>query len=225
MRPNRKTTAASRRRRHPGAWGLLLAGALCALPAALPVRAATDPEKAPSAAASHHLEIPVDPVRRTYVEVPLGKVQLVREDGVSVSLNELLRADRPVYVDFVYTTCTALCPIMSASFAGLQEKLGKARTAVDLISISIDPEEDTPRRLREFRKKYDAGDTWHFYTGTLEASVAAQRAFGVYTGDKMLHQAITLYRTAPGERWVRFDGFATPQDLYREVPRERLAAK
>jgi protein SCO1/2 len=203
-------------RRRALAWSL--AASLLGLPGLLPPAAGAAGEAAPPAAPSHHLQVDVDPVRRANVDVTLGKVQLVREDGASVSLNELLRADRPVFVDFVYTTCTAICPVMSATFAGLEEKLGRARGAVNLISISIDPEEDTPRRLREFRKKYDASEAWHFYTGTLEASIAAQRAFGVFTGDKMLHQPVILYRTSPSDRWVRFDGFATPQDLFRELP-------
>ncbi len=192
---------------------------------AIPARAGVQADRAPDPVAAHHTQIPDDPVRRTHVEVPLGKVQLVRDDGVGVNLNELLRSDRPVYVDFIFTTCTALCPIMSATFAALEEKLGAARNAVNLISISVDPEEDTPRRLREFRKKYGAGDEWHFYTGTLEASAAAQRAFGVFTGDKMLHQPVMLFRAAPGAPWVRFDGFTTPEELYRELPREQAAVK
>jgi len=199
----------------------MLALALAVASALRPARA----EAAPDSVPSHRLHVDVDPVQRTLVEVPLGPVQLVREDGVSVSLNELLNADRPVYVDFIYTTCTALCPIMSGTFASLQDKLGSARDRVSLISISIDPEEDTPRRMREFRRKYDAGDEWHFYTGTLEQSIAAQRAFGVYTGDKMLHQPVMLFRAGPKARWVRLDGFATPDDLLRELPLEQAAGR
>ena len=188
-------------------------------PAAAPQVRAADP------VAAHHTRISDEIVQRTHVQVPLGQVQLVREDGMSVSLNDLLLMDRPAYVDFIYTTCTALCPIMSATFAALQDKLGAARDRVNLISISIDPEEDTPRRLREFRKKYDAGDEWHFYTGSLEQSIAAQRAFGVFTGDKMQHAPVTLFRAAPDAAWVRFDGFVTPEDLYRELPKPQAAVK
>jgi protein SCO1/2 len=184
----------------------------CAFAAAEP--AAVQPAAQPD---SHHLHIGADAVRRTVVQVPLGTVQLVREDGVTVNLDEALRVNRPVFVDFVYTTCTAVCPLMSATFAELQGQLVAAHSAADLISISIDPEEDTPRRLREFRVKYEAGEQWHFYTGTLDQSVAAQRAFGVFTGDKMLHQPVILFRAAPGKPWIRFDGFATPKDLYREL--------
>ena len=131
-------------------------------------------------------------------------------------LDELLHDNRPVYVDFIYTTCTAVCPIMSGAFESLLQSLGAHRDDVQLVSISIDPEEDTPRRLREYRSRFDTGNAWHFYTGTVDASQTAQRAFGVFTGDKMLHEPVTLFRPAPGKPWVRFDGFVSPQDLVRE---------
>jgi protein SCO1/2 len=190
---------------------------------------AQSPADAPAAGGgsrtdSHHVAVSADDVRRREVLVEPGRIPLTREDGRTVMLDDLLHDSRPVYVDFVYTTCTTICPIMAATFADLEERLGKDRGAVNLVSISIDPEEDTPRRLRDFRKKFDAGDAWHFYTGSLEASIAVQRAFGVYTGDKMLHQPVTLYRGSPADRWIRFDGFVTPLDLFRELP-QRLAAR
>ena len=146
----------------------------------------------------------------------MNVMHLIRDDGRQVSLSEALDTDHPVFVDFIYTTCTAICPVTSATFAALQEKLAAAHDAVSLVSFSIDPEEDTPRRLTEFRKKYGAGPQWHHYTGTVEASIATQRAFGVFTGDKMGHTPVTLFRAAPGQPWVRLDGFATPDELLRE---------
>jgi protein SCO1/2 len=89
---------------------------------------------------------------------------------------------------------------------------------VHLVSISIDPEFDTPARLREYASKLGAGPGWRHYGGTLAASLAAQRAFGVYRGDKMSHAPTTLVRTAPGAEWVRFDGFATADQLLAELP-------
>jgi protein SCO1/2 len=49
----------------------------------------------------------------------------------------------------------------------------------------------------------------------LEASLAVQRAFGVYNGDKMSHAPITFFRAAPGEPWVDLLGFSTGDDLLR----------
>jgi len=184
--------------------------------AASPV--ATDPNATADAQAhaAHHMVMPGNALKRAVVDYRIPDLHLVRDDGKSVALPAELDDGLPVYIDFIYTTCTAICPVTSATFAALQEKLGPNRDKVHLVSISIDPEEDTPRRLTQFREKYGAGPHWRSYTGTTEASEATQRAFGVYTGDKMGHTPVTLFRAAPGQQWVRIDGFATPDELLRE---------
>jgi protein SCO1/2 len=193
---------------------LAIGAALCAL---VPAVLAQAGDAEARAHAAHHQSTIGDTLRRAVVNYQLPDVRLVRDDGKPVSLREELDDGRPVYVDFIYTTCTAICPVTSATFEALQERLGSARAKVHMMSISIDPEEDTPRRLAEFRKKYQAGPQWHHYTGTVEASVATQRAFGVFTGDKMGHTPVTLFRAAPDQPWVRLDGFATPDQLLAEV--------
>jgi protein SCO1/2 len=99
------------------------------------------------------------------------------------------------------------------------------------MSISIDPEEDTPARLREYARKFHAGPEWQHYTGTVEASLAAQRAFNVWSGDKMSHAPVTLVRAAPGKPWLRIEGFVTPDELLQkyhqllEQPEQAVAAR
>jgi protein SCO1/2 len=144
-------------------------------------------------------------------------LKLVRDDGKQVSLDEELNDGRPVVLNFIYTTCPGICPLASHVFSQLQHQLGSERDHVHLVSISVDPEEDTPARLRQYAKKYSAGPSWQHYTGTVAASVAAQRAFDVYRGDKMGHTPVTLLRTSPGAPWVRFDGFATADMLLQEL--------
>jgi protein SCO1/2 len=60
-------------------------------------------------------------------------------------------------------------------------------------------------------------------TGTLDDSVAVQRAFDVYRGDKMNHQPATFLRAAPGQPWVRLEGFASAADILREYRQLRGA--
>jgi protein SCO1/2 len=152
------------------------------------------------------------------------QVQLVRDDGTTVNLADELDDGRPVVLNFIYTTCTAICPIASQVFAQFQDKLGDARNQVHMLSISIDPEQDTPARLAAYASKYHPGPQWQHYTGSAAASLAAQRAFDVYRGDKMSHSPVTLLRAAPGQPWVRLDGFATADDLLGEY-RGLVAAK
>src|ERR1700756_4968032 len=101
----------------------------------------------------------------SYYTVPT--VHLVREDGKEVLLSEEMNDGRPVVLNFIFTTCSSVCPLMSQVFAQFERKLGAARDKVHLMSISIDPEEDTPPRLREYARKFHAGPEWQHYTGTL----------------------------------------------------------
>jgi protein SCO1/2 len=141
---------------------------------------------------------------------------LVRDDGQRVSLPKELDDGRPVVLNFIYTTCPGVCPIMSAVFTQFQDKLGAERAKVHMVSISIDPEQDTPGRLRDYARRFSAGPQWQHYTGTVAASVAVQKAFAAYRGDKMNHDPLTLMRPAPGQPWVRIDGFASALDLLTE---------
>jgi protein SCO1/2 len=104
----------------------------------------------------------------------------------------------------------------SQVFEQFQEDLGGARDSVHLVSISIDPEQDTPARLRAYAAQFHAAKSWNHYSGTLAASVAVQQAFNAYRGDKMSHVPLTLVRTAPGKPWIRFEGFARADDLMAE---------
>ncbi len=140
-------------------------------------------------------------------------IWLVRDDGQKVKLMRELDDGRPVVLNFIYTTCSGICPLMSQVFSEFQSRLGKEREKVHMVSITIDPEQDTPARLREYAKRYSAGSQWQHYTGTIDAIVATQKAFDAYGGDKMNHSSLTLLRSAPGKPWVRIDGFASPQDL------------
>ena len=154
-------------------------------------------------------------VRKT-VNYKVPSIELVRDDNRTVLLPDEMNDGRPVIMNFIYTTCTSACPLTSHTFEELQTKLGNEREKVHMISISIDPEQDTPKQLAEYAHKYDAKSQWQFYTGTSEASLVAQRAFGVYYGDKMDHTPVTLLRAAPGKTWLRIDGFASADDLLHE---------
>jgi protein SCO1/2 len=163
-------------------------------------------------------------VRISTVNLSVPEVQLVRDDGKRVSLPAEMNDGRAVVLNFIFTTCSSFCPLSSQTFSQFQDALGADIKDVHLMSISIDPEEDTPARLREYAHKFGAGPAWQHYTGTLAASLAAQRAFGAYRGDKMSHSPLTLMRAAHGETWRRIDGFATPDELKAQY-RQMLAMK
>lgn len=159
------------------------------------------------------------PASRAFTSIaqyPIPDVRLVRDDGKVVSLPEEMNDGRPVVLNFIFTTCSTICPLMSQTLAQFDHELGAGRERVHLMSISIDPEQDTPERLHEYARKFHAGPEWQHYTGTVQASLAAQRAFNVWRGDKMGHSSVTLVRAAPGKPWLRIEGFVTPGALLQQ---------
>ena len=170
---------------------------------------------------SHHA-MPGKPGRyvRTLAGYTIPDVKLVDADGAGVPLrSEFADRDKPIILNFIFTTCGAVCPVMSATFAQVQAALGAERDAVRMVSISIDPEQDTPAALKDYAGKYHAGPQWRMLTGSLDDSIAVQRAFDVYRGDKMNHQPATFLRAAPGRPWVRLAGFASAADILHEYRR------
>jgi protein SCO1/2 len=167
--------------------------------------------------AHHHQMLADRQVQRSTADYQVPSVQLVRDDGRTVDLRRELNDGRIVVLNFIYTTCTTICPVSSQVFGQLQDRLGQDRDKVHLVSISIDPEQDTPQRLRAYAAQFRARAGWQHYTGTVQQSREAQLAFGAYRGDKMSHSPLTLVRAANGGRWVRYDGFATADELLAEI--------
>src|SRR5438105_915954 len=82
---------------------------------------------------------------------------LMAEPDVT-SLTALLNCPGPVVLQFIFATCTTVCPVMTATLAAAQDQLSPAR----MISITIDPENDTPAVLQEYAHKFNAGPRWYF---------------------------------------------------------------
>ncbi len=173
--------------------------------------------------AEPHLHHAVAEARRAVAHYVVPDVQLIRDDGAVVKLPSEMNDGRPVVLAFIYTSCTSVCPLISHTLADVQHRLGERSSGVHLMSISIDPEQDTPSRLRDYAHSINAGPEWQHYTGTLEASQTAQRAFNVYRGDKMSHSPAVLVRSSADAQWVRLDGFTTAEQVLAELPDAGLA--
>jgi len=159
---------------------------------------------------------------RTQANYTIPDVKLLNANRAGVSLRSQLD-DKPVILNFIFTSCGAICPVMSTTFSQVQAALGQERDTVRMVSISIDPEHDTPEALKIYAKKYGAGPQWQMLTGSLDNSIAVQRAFDVYRGDKMGHTPVTFLRAKAGQPWVRLDGFASADDILREY--RKLASR
>jgi protein SCO1/2 len=157
---------------------------------------------------------------RSVIRYDVPNVTLIDMDGRRVRLRRELADPGPAILEFMYTTCAGICPILSGLLAQTQEELGPALRGARIWSISIDPEADTPERLRLYAVGYDAKPNWRFLTGRMDNVVAVQQAFDAYRGNKMRHEPlIFLHPGGGGAEWVRLNGMLTASQLAAEYRR------
>ena len=154
--------------------------------------------------------------KRTVEKVTVPDVYLINQDGKKVHLETLLKGDSPVVVDFIYGTCTTICPVLSAGYLNLQGKLEAKGQAVRLVSITIDPENDTPKVLKEYLKRYRAKPGWDFLTGSRADINTVMKAFNAYIPDKMSHYPLNLIRSPKDGSWVRLFGIMSSKEFLEE---------
>jgi protein SCO1/2 len=152
-----------------------------------------------------------------YYKVP--NVTLLNQDGKKIPLRTFIDSGKPVIVDFIYTTCTTICPILSAGFSSLRDELGDGAGGLQLISISIDPEHDRPEQMKEYLTRYNSGEGWDFLTGSREDIALVMKAFDAAVRDKMSHLPLYILRGPRSDEWVRIKGLIGSSDLLREFRR------
>jgi protein SCO1 len=144
-------------------------------------------------------------------------VKMVDANGKSIPLRDLMDDHSAIMMNFIFTTCTTICPVMTSIFQQVQDKLGTNRNDVRMVSISINPENDTPANLQKYAAKYKAGAQWTFVTGTLDNSLLVQNAFGVLAGEKMNHRPVTFLKAKGSDtQWLRLEGLAEADQIVAE---------
>jgi protein SCO1/2 len=91
--------------------------------------------------------------------------QLTNQDGRVVTPREFYGS--VVLVNFIFTSCSNVCPMMTSQMAKLQERLKGTAKSIQLLSISVDPHNDTPEVLKKYAERYKANtQLWTFLTGS-----------------------------------------------------------
>ncbi|MCU7919560.1 MAG: SCO family protein [Candidatus Thiodiazotropha sp. (ex Epidulcina cf. delphinae)] len=164
--------------------------------------------------AHHKMMMEKKDFRVSQAEYPIPDVLLTSHKGEQTRLPDLLNSDQPVMLNFIFTTCTTICPVLSASFNQIQQLL-RDDQAVSMISITIDPEYDTPEQLMKYANRFEAGGNWRFFTGSYQDVVTVEKAFDIFRGSKMNHEPITLIRGREDDLWTRIDGLASAEDIVK----------
>jgi protein SCO1 len=120
-------------------------------------------------------------------------VRLVTQDGRSVRFYSDLLKDKVVVINTFFGTCTGSCPRMASTLAALQERLGnRLGKDVFLLSFTVDPENDTPEKLKEYAARFDARPGWLFLTGSKENIQLALSKLGPQIARREDHSTLVM---------------------------------
>lgn len=145
-------------------------------------------------------------------------VELINQDGQKVRFYNDVLKDKVVVINTFFTTCTSVCPPMNRNLERVQEALGD-RLGKDafLVSISVDPETDTPPRLKEYSQRFHARPGWSFLTGKKENVNWALYKLGQYVETRDDHTTIIIIGNEPKGLWKKAFGLAKPDELMKIV--------
>lgn len=153
---------------------------------------------------------------------PMPAFELIDQDGRPWSSREL--AGRVAIVNFIFTSCPTVCPGLTAKMAALQTRL-RDRDGIHLLSISVDPRNDTPEALRAYGARFGQDpNRWTFLTGDLGAIEAAVREGFKIHMDGAANPEATAFDIVHGEHFVLVDRRGTIRGYYRpsQEDQERL---
>lgn len=147
---------------------------------------------------------------------------LVDQDGKDVRFYEDVLKDRVVVIDFIFTRCPSACPLLTQKL--LQTRAALAGSAdVHFVSISIDPDNDSPAELRAFAKKQGAsGPGWTFLTGKKADIQHVVKRLGQWTDAPEDHSTVFIAGNARTNHWIRLRPDSPPKVMAAEL--QRLAA-
>ena len=157
-----------------------------------------------------------EPLRRSVETCVVPDVTLVNQDGKRLHLRTLLDSGEPVVLNFIYTSCTTICPTLCAGYATLQARLGENPGKVHLISITVDPARDTPRIMKAYQGRFRAKPGWEFLTGSKGDIEKAMNGFNTFIPNWESMVPITMIRTQRGGSWTRIFGLMSSTVFLQE---------
>ena len=196
------------------AW-CLLASILLAAPAVFAQSQDPDPH-------AHHRQMMQEQAQQKSAgktaAIRIPDVSLITQHGDTVNLRSDVVAAKIVVIDFVYTTCTTICPVLSAILGQVQgqlaDRLGKE---VVIVSVTVDPLRDTPARLKAYSEKHRARDGWLWLTGSKQNVDGVLKELGVYTPSFEDHPSTILVGDGSTGEWSRFIGFPGAGQLMDKI--------
>jgi protein SCO1 len=149
----------------------------------------------------------------------VADVPVQTQQGRALRFYTDLVKNRVVAVNFIFTGCSTICPLLGSGFAQVQTQLGRLGAPagpVGLLSVSLDPDNDTPARLAEWSHKLGARPGWTLVTGRSADLQDLRASLGASSADPASHSPLVLLiDDRRGGTWQRLDGLTDPALMAR----------
>ncbi|HEV7682501.1 MAG TPA: SCO family protein [Pyrinomonadaceae bacterium] len=157
----------------------------------------------------------IDTTADSSLQIP--DVPVLDQSGKQLNFYSDLVKGKTVAINFIFTTCTTICPPLTATFRRVQQDLKAKSMEAQLISVSVDPTIDTPERLRDYAAKFRAEPGWTFVTGSKSEIDSLLQAFGVAVANKNDHTPTILIGNDAAKYWTRAYGLSSPTALIKTI--------
>ena len=152
----------------------------------------------------------------------LPDVVLKDQDNRQVRFKDHFGAREPLVITFIYATCTTVCPVVSTGFATLQAGLGADSARIRLVSISIDPEHDTPAVMKSYLQHFRSGPGWEFLTGSQADIRQIRNAFDLNVPGSGPSMPLSFLRSPRDGKWTRLSGSRSPREFVDECRKDGI---
>ena len=148
-------------------------------------------------------------------KVSIPDTMVLDQNGRPLHFYTDLVKNKTIAINFIFTTCTTICPPMTANFAKLQKMMmAQGQKDFYLISVSVDPENDTPAKLKAYAEMFHAQPGWTFVTGTRAELQPIWQAFSVYSGGaKQDHSPTVVIGNDARHSWTYASGLTSANKL------------
>lgn len=211
----REATHVVNRKRWRDAFSIFMRCICCGLLLLCATAAVRSQDGSPRATHKHaeHRQKEADVLGETR-RMAIPDVEILNQDGQKRRFYTDLVKGKLVVINFVFTTCTDICPLSGETFAKLQASLGaRLGKEVHLLSISTDPETDSPLKLKAWSERFKPQAGWTFVTGE---KTAMQTLLLALTGEgarRGYHTPVALLGNGESGVWVRTYGLESPVRL------------
>jgi protein SCO1 len=155
---------------------------------------------------------------------------LTTHEGKQVKFYDDLIRDKVVAINLMYTECKGICPGTTANLRQVQKLFGdRLGRDVFMVSISLQPEHDTPERLAEYVDRHRIGPGWVFLTGAANDIQQLRFRLGFYDrdpvidGDKSTHTGMVRIGNDKYDRWTMSPALAEPEQILATINHVDLA--